>query len=136
MHAERRPNPDRSREALEARLRALPPPAVPADLEARLLAAVPARRRSGRPWRIGIGLAGALAAACLIAVLTWLRDAGTKPAPTPPPIASVPQYSDDATALLAARQVRSRAEGVPFTWPLEESSPLRATSAIPSELLH
>ena len=41
MQPQRRPNSDRSPESLEARLRALPAPPVPSDLEARILAAIP-----------------------------------------------------------------------------------------------
>src|SRR5262245_35735495 len=84
MPPERRPSTDRSPEALEARLRALPRPPVPDGLEARLLAGVPAalpvpRRR----WPIWAGAAAALAAACLLAVLAWPGRHGKDPAPTP-----------------------------------------------------
>ncbi len=48
MHSEEDPKPDPSLEALAARLRALPEPAVPANLEARLLAAI----ASGQPARV------------------------------------------------------------------------------------
>ncbi len=43
MQFQRRPNSDRSPESLEARLRALPQPPIPSELEARILAAIPAR---------------------------------------------------------------------------------------------
>ena len=68
MHPQKRPGPDRSPEGLEARLRALPPPPVPAELEARLLAAIPAPRRRRPIWA---GVVGVLAAACLLAALAW-----------------------------------------------------------------
>ena len=41
MQFRRPPNSDRSLESLKARLRALPQPPVPRDLESRLLASVP-----------------------------------------------------------------------------------------------
>ena len=43
MQSRRRPNSDRSLEALESRLRALPHPPVPSDLGMRILAAIPAK---------------------------------------------------------------------------------------------
>src|SRR4051794_27832534 len=72
MHPEQQPNPSPSLEALEARLRALPAPPAPADLEARLLARIPAKKPA-KPWRRAawIGIVGALAAACLLAALVW-----------------------------------------------------------------
>jgi len=72
MHPERRPNAGRSPESLEARLRALPQPPVPADLEARLLATIPAAILiPQRRWGVWVGALGALAAACLVVVLAW-----------------------------------------------------------------
>src|SRR5947207_2007566 len=83
-HPEQPPNPGRSSESLEARLRALPQPPVPADLEARLLAAIPpARPAPRRRWAVWAGVAGALAAACLLAVLAWRGRDGNGPAPDP-----------------------------------------------------
>ena len=95
MHPERRPNPDPSPESLEAKLRALPQPAVPGGLEARLLVGIPAAmpippphptlspwRGEGRVrgrWAVWVGVAGTAAAACLLVVLTWPgRDAGNR----------------------------------------------------------
>src|SRR5438093_12334554 len=84
-------------ESLEGRLRRLPPPPVPADLEARLLAAIPAgvssRAESGiasaprvlpaltQPgspgrWVRWAGGVSALAAACLLIVLAWPKGQG------------------------------------------------------------
>jgi WD40 repeat protein len=84
MHSERRPKPDRSPESLEARLRALPRPHVPAGLEARLLATIPADRPIPRRRRAAwIGAVGTLAAACLLAVLVWPRRSGKVPVPSP-----------------------------------------------------
>src|SRR5438552_16914769 len=91
-------------ESLEARLRRLPPPPVPADLESKLLATIPAgvsfpvhnsRTASGvalaprvlpaltQPgspgsWVRWIGGVSALAAACLLIVLAWPNGEGQK----------------------------------------------------------
>ena len=80
---------------LIARLRDLPPPAVPPGLEARLLAtlpspeAAPTRSSSGRGrWRVMVVAVGALAAAVVIAVTLPRR--ATHPGPkTPSPDVSV-----------------------------------------------
>src|SRR5262249_55626403 len=139
MHSERRPNPDRSPEALEARLRALPQPPVPAGLEARLLAAIPAAPPAPRRrWAVWVGLAGALAAACLLAVLAWPRRDGRGPdpsAPGPPVTPRPPDASDRLAAWREARRVLDGAEPSPFTWPLPETSPITAATAIPPDLL-
>src|SRR6266481_4229426 len=87
MHPASRPNPDESSESLEARLRALPQPPVPADLEARLLGAIPApaeRPFQRRRWAVGVGVFGPLAAACLLAVFAWPRSDGNDPVPNGP----------------------------------------------------
>jgi hypothetical protein len=143
MHPERRPNPERSPEALEARLRALPPPPVPAGLEARLLAAIPVATPVPRRRRaVWVGAAGALAAACLLAVLAWPGRDGENPFPSPPTSAAprqvTPRPPDDSAGLAArleARRVLDGAELSPFTWPLQETSPLRASTSIPPDLL-
>src|SRR5260370_26301538 len=105
MPVEKYPNADRP-ESLEAQLRALPPPPVPADLEARLLAAIPAemaipRRRGigrfsfrrGAVWGIG-----ALAAACLLVVLLWPKRDRKEPIPEASGVASAPEASGVASA--------------------------------------
>ena len=138
MHRERRPNPDRSPESLEARLRALPRPPVPAGLEARLLADIPVRRR----WAAWAGAAGAFAAACVLVALAWPRRAGDDPVPSTGPGAAagrVARQPPDVTAGIAAwrggRRVLDGAEPRPFFWPLREAPPVRAWTGDLSDLL-
>ena len=105
MPVEKYPNADRP-ESLEAQLRALPPPPVPADLEARLLAAIPAElpaaRRRGTGWvgfRRGAAWGvGAVAAACLLVVLLWPKRDRKEPIPEASGVASAPEASGVASA--------------------------------------
>src|SRR5207249_4290972 len=70
MPSDKRPNPDRSPEALEAQLRALPQPPVPAHLEALLLATVPgAKPIAPGPRAVWATVLGVAAAACVMVVL-------------------------------------------------------------------
>ena len=133
------PNSDRSLESLEARLRALPPPPVPGDLEGRLLSAIPTElpqlRDVSNSYRrrlmIWGGLAGALAAASLLVVLSWPKSDGSKKEvvkqdrESPGDSAKVPLETrhDFGTSLAT------------FTWPLDETSPMLASTAIPPDLL-
>src|SRR5262249_5165711 len=125
MHPERRPSPQRSPESLEARLRALPQPPVPADLEGRLLAAIPAEKPIGRRRAAWIGAVGALAAACLLAVLVW-PERGTDPITgTIRPVHPVASSPDDSASIAAWRQSRRVLDGAEppaFTWPLEATA--------------
>jgi hypothetical protein len=144
MHPEGHPNVDRSPESLEARLRALAAPSIPVDLEARLLAAIPSvmpKRR--RRWPVWVGLVGALAAACLLAILAWPGFDGTNPGPRASPVESAtPRPSvrtapafrplDESTSIAA---LRGGAEPPTFTWPLPETSPLTVSTSIPADLL-
>jgi hypothetical protein len=160
MHPERRPNPDRSPEALAARLRALPQPPIPAGLEARLLAAIPPVglvRRAGtgqgsrsargtywgtmrRRWAVWAGVIGAVAAACLLAVLGWRGRDGRNPIPNPKGNVSVrrgsPQPPDDSArgAWREARRVLDGGEPAPFAWPLPQTTPRTFTTSIPAAL--
>jgi hypothetical protein len=115
---------------------------VPDGLEARLLAAVPAARPVPRRWAVWVGAAGALAAACLLAVLAWQGRNAVNPAPRPGTIESArqdtPRPPDDFTgvpAWLAARRILDGAEPPPFSWPLGESAPVAPATAIPPDLL-
>jgi hypothetical protein len=142
MHPEELPNLDRSLESLESRLRALPPPAVPAGLEARLLAAIPAclpapRRR----WVARVG-AAALAAAGLLAVLAWLGRDGNNVVIGPPsshPTAKItprpPEDADGIAILLQALRDLDEADPPTFTWPLPPTPPLTLAPSIPADLL-
>ena len=143
MHREKRPDPDRSPESLEARLRALPQPPLPADLEARLLAAIPAARPIPRRLRgVWTGVLVGLAAACLAAVLAWPRRDGRQPLPGPEKSEAAhqlspraPDDSADIAAWLAARGNLDEAETPTFTWPLPETPPVRLPASIPPDLL-
>jgi hypothetical protein len=143
MHPARRPKPDRSPEALAARLRALPQPPVPDGLEARLLAAIPAGRPvPRRHWAAWVGAVGALAAACLLAVLVWLGRDAVNPAPKPGTVEAArqdtPRPPDDRAgvpAWLVARRILDGAEPPPFTWPVPGSPPVTPSTAIPPDLL-
>jgi hypothetical protein len=169
MHPERSPNADRSTEWLEARLRALPQPAVPEDLESRLLATIPAdavivRRRWVMP-AVWAGVAGPLAAACLLAVLNWPRRDGTdrgtrsrldksvqqsvaiaRPKSTESANAQSargampPKFDlgDDSASIAAWRETRRVLEGAEmpaFSWPLKAAPPTAASTSIPADLL-
>ena len=142
MPPEMLPNSDRSREALEARLRALPQPPVPADLEARLLATIPAAiPRPRRRRTVWVGVGGALAAACLLAILAWSGRDGGRPVPSPPTSASAllgPSRPPDGSAgrpdWLEARRNPDGPDMPPFTWPLEEKSAFKVSTSIPPEL--
>jgi hypothetical protein len=89
-----------------------------------------------------VGVAGALAAACLLAVLAWFGRDGKVAPPSLPTSALVEQGSqrppEDVSGIAAwlkARRDLDEAESTPFTWPLPESSPLGASTSIPPDLL-
>jgi hypothetical protein len=143
MHSDSRSNPSRSSESLEARLRALPRPVVPADLEDRLIAAIPAQIPLVRPrWAVWGGVAGTLAAACVLAFLAWPRTPGIMPAPSPPSQGAVHEVAsrppDDDASLAAwplARRLPEGAETLTFRWPIADTSLIRAGASIPPDLL-
>ncbi len=143
MQPQKRPNRDRSVESLEARLRALPPPPIPADLEERLLATIPAAMPI-RPRRlvIRLGAAGVLAAACLLAVLVWHVLYGEKPEAGPAKNVAVQLVQPNPKESVAeggawrkARHELNVEETPAFAWPLLESTPLRESRSIPTGLL-
>src|SRR5215468_8470847 len=81
MKREQHPNPGRSPDRLETRLRSVPPPRVPADLEARLLATIPTSAAVRRQvWLVWAGVVAAIAAAVLVALLVWPIRVGYNPA--------------------------------------------------------
>jgi hypothetical protein len=92
-----------------------------------------------RRWVV---LAGALAAACLVAVLAWtwryLENLVPRPSTTELAHQVTPRPPGDSPrspAWWEARRVLEEAEMPPFTWPLEEDSPIRVSTSMPSELL-
>ena len=157
MQPHRRPDPDRSPESLEARLRALPRPPVPADLEARILAAgparatneVPRRARASRRWHLAVGIAASLAvaAACLLALRSWPGPGVKDDAPTFVANAEDGGSAHDVTPRqpgdtpgtmpwLKARQDLDDGTEMPtFTWPIQEKSPLMVSTALRPDLL-
>jgi hypothetical protein len=153
MQPQRRPNSDRSPESLEARLRALPSPPMPSDLEARLLADIPSEMPRGarisrpRRWAVWIGGAGALAAACLLIVLIWHeldgknlvagpgKNPGLGAVLTTPPSRRPPDNPAGIAALQETRGILDEAEVATFTWPIQEKSPLMVSTSITPELL-
>jgi hypothetical protein len=135
-------HPDRSVEDLESRLRAMPPPPVPASLEARLLAAIPVDRPtpSRRPrWPVWAGVAGATAVVCLLIALIWPNRASVRPDHTPrnDVVQTRPEDpSANYSEWLADRQAPNPPELPVFSWPVEEASPMRASTSIPADLLN
>ncbi|MFL5338871.1 MAG: hypothetical protein ACJ8F7_01790 [Gemmataceae bacterium] len=118
-------HPDLSPDALEGRLRSLPPPPMPDGLKARLLAHVPATApASRRRWPVWTGLAVAVATACLLAVLAWPRH--HRPTLVPPAPETIHEGSSQAYPDVARLPA--------FSWPLEESSPVRVSTALPADL--
>ncbi len=118
---------DETLEALADRLRRLPPPAVPAGLEARLLADIPAgrrpRRRLVRSW---------VAAAILVTAAAAAFFAVRLPRPAPPAVAGTGRPADDAPTLWRYEQALRRSDAdaavvlnqtMPtFEWPAPVSS--------------
>jgi hypothetical protein len=147
----RQPNSDRSPESLAAQLRALPAPAVPGDLEARLLAAIPPEavkspRLAHTPRRLAFWTcAGVAAAAALIAVLLWQGIDSKNPDPSPavnvvnsqPDREITPDRPESfsITPWLKAAQELDRSDGPVFAWPIQEKPRVMAWSAMRPDLL-
>ena len=143
MKFRRRPHSDRSLEALEAHLRALPQPPIPSDLEARILAANPARasnsddparrqRTTTQRWRLTIwaGASVAAAAVCFIAVRFWPEANNQLNAPilvaNPGSASSAHQATprpQSVSPWFTAHQDLIETEPPTFTWPIQEKSP-------------
>jgi hypothetical protein len=156
MPAEKRPDLEHSTQALEVRLRGLPQPRVAAGLEARLLATMPVKVSTQRRWVTWAGVVGPLAAALLLGVALWPRGGGKQPirgsdvgevrnrAENP---LIVNQQTAHPVGVRAAGEVAAfaewrearpfpgGAEPVSFSWPIQESSPITASIAIPADLL-
>jgi hypothetical protein len=139
--------PERSEkpESLEARLRRLPPPPVPADLEARLLASIPERAPiRSRRWTWWTGALTALAAACfLIGILSHKGDRQKSDQKNNGFAAddsknSIPRSSsqDKVSDRLQAQRDPDDLKLPPFTWPVDEPSHVTLSSSIPSDLLN
>jgi hypothetical protein len=143
MQSDNGPDPARSREALEAQLRALPQPAVPAHLEALLLATVPAARPiSPRRRTVRAAVLGVASAACLMGVLAWRPHHGenhpTIPVPGGPAPRDIRRLAFESPGLAAWREdLRSlEEEKLPtYAWPLDETAIPRASISIPADLL-
>ncbi len=142
MYPARYPDPDRSPESLETRLRALPRLPVSADLEARLLATIPARRAIPPRRRAARAVAIAVsAAACLLTVFAWPRRHGESPVAAPGTVPPTDQASirppDESDRIAAWPEALKGPDGpgqLTFSWPLSQTSILTA-NAIPPDLL-
>ena len=85
---------------------------------------------------VWLGAASALAAACLLVVLTWQGRGGKNANPNPPiePSAHLPDNTGRIAALLKSRRELDEAEPATFTWPLPETSPSNVSSRTSSDL--
>ena len=154
MQFQRRPNSDRSPESLEARLRALPQPPIPGELEARILAAIPARpstsdelprlaHSGSRRWRLTVwaGASVAAAAACILAVRFWPEPGDqhispivvADPGSTKSPSHATPRPQSDSPWFMAHQDL-VETEMPTFTWPIQEKSPLMVSTALRPDL--
>lgn len=139
MYDKRSTDPDRSAELLETRLRALPQPGVPADLERRLLAAIPTHRSVAQgpspAWRslAWTGGCGALAAACLLFVLSRSWSDAPRPAAdrgTLRRVAPAPNTEHHAIAWGRTQPIFDSSKPPKFAWPLAGVSSIAASSHV------
>jgi hypothetical protein len=92
-------------------------------------------------WRIWVGVAGAVAAACLAAALLWPRSQDPtvdRHAPKDGPVVRGPHGLPTDTTVSAweeGRRILAGARIAAFHWPLEEKSPPRARTSIPPDQL-
>ena len=127
---------------LEAEWSAMRPCELSSGLRRRVaerLAEVPPVRV--RWWRFAI--AGGLAAACLAVILFWW-NVGQRVEPEPIPSPRTMEFAhevrsrppDEPASIARWLEGRRPLEEMPtFTWPLEETSPISASTAIPADLL-
>jgi hypothetical protein len=148
-------NSDRSLESLEARLRALPQPLVPGDLESKLLAAMPletsietqrsALARRPRHFVLWAAASLATAAAILLVVRFWPKPDDQHPAATvvlhPKVINVAPQITDREPDIsrrilpwFEAQLDPDETELPTFSWPIQEKSPLIVSTALRPDL--
>ena len=154
MQPKERFDSDRFPESLERQLRNLPKLAVPEDLEARLLAAIPADKLIAIPhivrassWRRTLMSSGvaAFAAACLMLVVlrpkfedmfSMLRVA-VLPGQSESDRKHLVERPDESLQIESGLQdprLRMYVEPQPFTWPIHQKSPLMVSSKIPDDL--
>lgn len=146
---------DADAESLERRLRDLPPLPVPADLEARLLAAIPAEVLREIPHRVrasrrrrtlwaGVGVAFAVAYLLLVFLRPKVADRDmvhqipVNPGTSESAHKPVPNRPDESLTIVTRLEDRRRLMDVEkqlFTWPIHEKSPLMVSSQIPRDLL-
>jgi hypothetical protein len=149
-------------ELLEEQLRALPPLPVPPDLEARLIAAVPAVGTNSHPrgghrlaWdapnrerrrRLAVtAVLSGLAAACLLVFLVWTARRPKTIAPvvvitggadTVRDTVSAPDSDTKIAPQREARRVLGASESSAFVWPVEGPIPATIVRRIPPDLLN
>jgi hypothetical protein len=154
MQLQRRPNSDRSPDALEASLRALPQPQIPGELEARILAAILARpsnsdemprlaRSGSRRWRLTVGASAsvAAAAACILAVRFWPEPdhqhispiVAADPGSTKSRSDATPRPQSDSPWFMGRQDLVETKPPV-FTWPIQEKSPVMVSTALRPDL--
>jgi hypothetical protein len=163
MQSQENPHPDQSLRALEARLRALPEPAVPAGLEARLLAAIPnnfandamIRAATNVPtdvssdftverqgWIAVASVILALVTVCLLAVFgSGGRDGGESLVAihgvSLPASQNRPRPIDELTDVVLSpldERILERAGLSKFRWPIQETPRVKASYSIPRDL--
>jgi hypothetical protein len=86
------------------------------------------------------GALGAAAAACLLAVLVWPgredKDRIAAPSKSESLKSDIPRAAEDnLSAWREAERTLDGKEPPPFTWPLGETPPVTAFTAIPADLL-
>src|SRR5262249_47205663 len=129
-------------ESLEARVRGLPAPPIPAGLESRLLSSVPATIPTSLPrWPRYSGALAAIAAAVVLAVVVWQLRPGKSAIQGPPAPNSARVVQADSPSALdvaadpSARRILDEPELPLFSWPIQETSPMRASTSIASDRL-